>query len=181
MTKNKIYLVTLIAVFIIAIIGLFTGGTSEIIREEVSLGGVTNYDSLETAALAVGSGCDNEYDTCTGTTIARINNGTCTATRSSAAFAATSTEAWVCSDSNVESGDKIILTQGLPSNNGGTFNVYGSTPGSAGTGSVVGFYTLGAVATTSDQFSIYIANNTGAATSSINSAYRTFYYLILDN
>jgi hypothetical protein len=60
------------------------------------IGGVTNFDALETENLKVGVGCDNEGENCTGSSINGIINGSCTVWAPATTIAATSTQQIVC-------------------------------------------------------------------------------------
>ena len=155
MSNNNLTM-AVIAVAIMAVIGWYTpfGGTT--------FSGVTNYDALETESLAVGSGCDNEGDTCTGTSLTFVKAGTCNATIDSLPVVASSTAVAYCTGiTNITASDKVLVA--LPTDEGGTFGGFG-----------VSFTD----ATSTTGFEFGLQNFTGAATSSFIKATSSVQYWI---
>lgn len=158
--------VALIAVAIIAIVGLFTPAAQQISQ---FVGGITNYDSVETAGLAVGSGCDNEGSTCTGTTVTQVLEGTCNPTQAAkGSHAATTSLQFFCAVSGVVAGDRVTVIPpvGAGANISGAGSIYG------------GFVVNGAYATSSDFIGFNVLNLTGAATTSYPQATTTWAYKV---
>jgi hypothetical protein len=85
--------VALIAVAIIAIGGYMYPHVQQAIQQ---VGGVSNYDTLGLSGLQVGTGCNNSFGSCTGTTIARINTGQCFIKPYATTIAASSTAVVDC-------------------------------------------------------------------------------------
>lgn len=137
-------------------------------------GGVTNYDSVETAALAVGSGCDNQFSSCVGTTISKALTGSCTLTayNNVTAWAASTTKLHYCSVSNVAAGDVVMVA--LP-NFGGAQGLGVGTQQLLVTGYGYGF------ATTSGTLEVPLWNGAGAATSSYPYATSSVLYWVIDS
>lgn len=97
---------------LIALVGLMlilvlVGGNQSVPKD--SIGGVTNYDSVESAGLAIGSGCDNEDSACTGTTVTQIIESTCTLIYSDSQITASTTKAFDCAVTGVVSGDRVFV------------------------------------------------------------------------
>jgi hypothetical protein len=90
--------------------------------------------------------------------------GSCTPTFSSADMIASSTAVGICSISDVLTTDTIIATRHRSVVLGDSYS---------------GFPVKGILATTTGKLGIIITNETGAATTSINSLYRKIDYLIL--
>lgn len=92
---------------IIAIIGVYTPAGKSLVGSVT-----TNLTSMGLGTLAVGSGCDTAYGTCTGTEITLIKSGTlssCTATTSIALSAQGTVE---CAVSGLLSTDRIFVEPG---------------------------------------------------------------------
>lgn len=103
MSKIKEYagVVALVAIVLLVVLGLVNQ------RAPVA-GGVTNYDTVEASGLAIGSGCNDFYGTCTGATYTQTYSGTCTLV-SDSSIAATSTGTGTCAISGLLAGDKVYL------------------------------------------------------------------------
>lgn len=72
MNKNIKWIVGIVAILaIIFFIGNSVGGNNQSVSK-VLVGGVTNYDTIETTALTVGTNCGNDYSTCTGASISSV-------------------------------------------------------------------------------------------------------------
>lgn len=164
----------IIAITLVVIVG---GGVFWLVGNQsedgsFNLGGVTNYDAVETAVLAVGSGCDNEGSTCVGTTHTKFLSGTCNASQKVAgSHAATTSMQFYCAVSNVTSGDKVFVT--LP---------VGAGLNNDGAGSLAGGFELASAYATSTGFiGFTVLNMTGAATSSYPQATTSVAYWVVDN
>lgn len=100
--KTKI-IIGIIAVLIVGMtIGYSTHGTGKV-------GGVTNTSALSAVTLTIGSGCDNGFSTCTGSTISGIitaNTGSCTA---SSSIAGTNAKTLECAVTGILSTDKVFV------------------------------------------------------------------------
>lgn len=114
--------------------------------------GTSNFDAFETASLAVGSGCDNEGDTCTGTGFTQIlaSTGTLIGSRG---ITATSTSNYDIAVTGVVAGDKVIA----------------QLPTTAPTASGFGPYVIvaSAASSTSGFITVTVLNLSGVATSTI--------------
>ena len=126
-----------------------------------SFGGITNYNSLETAGLAVGSGCDNEFSSCTGTTMTRINTGTCYIKPYATTIAA-STTAIVDCQGRAAVGTITGPTTALTGVSDGDFVVLTLSTSTARTGGVSigsGLSVVGASASTTAGYIQLVVNN----------------------
>jgi len=90
--------------------------------------------------------------------------GACTPSFSSADSIASSTQVGICKISGFVTSDKVVATQKLLTATGLTYR---------------GFPVAGILATTSGQFGVITSNETGAATTSVNSVYRRINYVIV--
>lgn len=100
--KTKITIGAVIVLIVGIVLGYSTHSTNKV-------GGVTNTSALSAATLAIGSGCDNEFSTCTGSTINGIitaNTPTCTA---SSSIAATNAKSLECAVTGLLSTDKVFV------------------------------------------------------------------------
>lgn len=128
-----------------------------------SVGGSTNYggdlvvDGFTAASTTVGTlGTSKTFEGFT----------TCTPSFSSADLAASTTAVGICTDARVAVGDKILVTTRF-------------SGASTGLPSMGLFPSIAVIASTTGAFGIQSTNFTGAATTSINSIYRTYSYLII--
>lgn len=152
MTNSKTVWVGLIVVALIAIGAYFFP------KIQASFGGVSNLDTLEVTGLAVGSGCGNEFTTCTGTTATKHLFGTCTLTTTAGRLPlATSSLPFDCSATSVTSGDNVRVT--LPSDGGSL----GGTPG------IILSYAK--ASTTADSIQVWLAIPFGAHSSVATSSF----------
>lgn len=120
-------------------------------------GQVRGTSFLATGSLTVSSA---------GTAIAGLEFGTCSPSFSSADLAASTTAVGICTDSTVAAGDKFVVTQRF-------------TGASTGLPSMGLFPVIAVIASTTGQYGIQVANFTGAASTSINTLYRTYSVLYL--
>lgn len=85
------------------------------------VGGTTNYDTISVSGLVVGSGCNQFGASCDGTTISRVNTGTCNIQAAGNTITASSTKTIDCAATagtppgtaltGVTAGDKCFLSQ----------------------------------------------------------------------
>lgn len=173
--ENKVHnWVNTVGIFVIAAVVIFgmVGGNTNQNQNNKSVAGVTNYDSIETEGLAVGDGCDNEGNTCVGTTHTKFISGTCNLSQKSpGSHAASSSKQYYCAVSGVTAGDKVFAS--LPAGAGINADGAGSTWG--------GFTINNAQATSSDFIQVSLMNYTGAATSTFPQATTSVQYWVLDN
>ena len=141
------------------------------------LAGVSNYDSLEAEGLAIGDGCDNEQDSCTGTTFTQILSGSCNASfshddktlESTGSMEATTTGRFFCTATGAASGDRVFVFLPIGANSAADGNDDQAN----------GFAIVNAYATTTNRIGFDMFNFTGAATSSFTQATTSVKYLIL--
>lgn len=149
MNNTKLW-VAVALVGLIAIIGVYT--PKSLIS---SLGGVTNYDEVDATAIKIGGS--------NGSRVGPLIAGSCTATTAVSAYVATSTAEWACAVTGVAAGD----------------NVYVQTTNPILTNGLMGsFLVTNAIATTSNFIEVTVQNITGAATSSVSSAYMKLNYWV---
>jgi hypothetical protein len=157
MNKIITWVIGVVAILALVIsIGNAVGG-----NQSVSLGGTTNYDTLGLTGLKVGSGCNDSYGSCTGTSIAQLNAGTCYILPYATTIAATSSAQVDCQGTaaigttnttlasaltGVAFGDKVQVTLST------------TTAGSTVNGLVLGGATA---STTSGYITLKISNLTG--------------------
>ena len=168
MNKVIVWVIGIVA-FVALVIGsvALVGGNQSAATSAPTVGAGTRFPN----GIAVGSGAS----VTTGTALTIGSNGdalsshefnTCTPVFSSADLAATTTAIGICTDSSFATSDKVQVMQKF------TGAVTGF-PTSGGNGM---FPSLTVIATTTGQFGIQVINFTGAATTSINSIYRTYSY-----
>lgn len=149
----KIWLAIAVAI-VIALIGLVGGNQSE-----PAVAGMSNLDGLtlvpvdSTDGLKVGSN---------GSTNQEIKSTTCTLATTELPLEATSTDAFTCAITGVNTGDQVFVS--LPSNSGSNLGGFVVDSATAGSGTI----TVG------------ITNLTGAATSSFPLATTTVQVLYFD-
>lgn len=140
---------------VFAIIGLVGGHQSG-----HSVGGVSNYDTLAVTGLKVGSGCNDSFTTCTGTSIARINAGVCYLRPYATTIAASTTAKVDCQATilwNAGVAAPTALT-GVTLNDNVVAELSTTTAGTVSDGlSIIG----ASASSTSGYIELYISNNTG--------------------
>ena len=153
---DKSFLVALVAV-VIALGAWFAPG------QEVTLGGPTNYDTVEATGLAIGSGCANANDTCTGTVMTQILSGTGILIGPSyVSLVASTTLPFDIAVSGVVSGDRVLAQFATSSANGAGWDIVGAS-----------------ASTTSGFVTVRIVNNTGTTATIPASVASTTQYLII--
>ena len=136
--------IALIVVAIIAIGGWFTPMGKSLLG---AVGSWTNYYGVSVAQFRVGSGCDDEFGTCTGTSLEGIVTGACTIWTPATTIAASTTQQAVCqsaTDGSLTSGltgvtaDSVCSVR-MASSTNTTSNglVVGGTSASSTAGSIV--------------------------------------------
>lgn len=103
--RNSAFIVALVAVVIAIAAFFFPSAGSNILG---AVGSWTNYYGVSSAQQRVGSGCDDEFGTCTGTTVSGFNFGTCYVQSASATISASSTATVDCQAST--NGTQSALT-----------------------------------------------------------------------
>ena len=153
---------TLIGLVVVAIIAI---GAYWFPQVSSFLGGATNYDALGVEELKIGVDCNDSptYPTCGGSAVTALNSGTCNASFDGTSLAATSSGTFICSASNVLSGDKVFV----------------SLPIGAKSGANLNFVEFSGYATTTGKFGFAILNMTGAATTSFVQATTSVQYWIV--
>lgn len=152
MTSNKNLWVALIVVAIIAIGGLFYPHVQQTVSTFV--GGVTNYDTIGSSGLQLGSGCNDSNNTCTGTTFTGFVGASCDLIGTNASQAASTTVAYDCAVTNMTSSFKTVAQLAT------------STPTVGGSGAVgsLGWAIVASKASTTSGFvTVMLANLTGIA------------------
>ena len=86
----------IIGVIVALIVGLVVGYMVHPSAVAQQVKGITNTSGISAATLSVGSGCDNGFTTCTGTTVNQLNIGFCYIQTYSATIAASSTASVDC-------------------------------------------------------------------------------------
>lgn len=158
MNKRNL-IIGLVVVLVIAIIGLYffrnSGG-------KVGAAITSNLPSMGLANLAVGSGCDTSYGTCTGTNLNRVNAGTCYLAPYATTIAATTTSAVDCQGTlawNASSADGRTALTGVTFGDSVIAMLSTTT---AKLGNPLGLILAGASAsTTAGHIELQIRNNTG--------------------
>lgn len=160
MNKKSLIILAVIVVAIIGIVGYMTSNHSAPVVK-----GTSNSSSLSAAQLQIGSGCDFNYGTCTGTAVNQINTGFCYVKAYAATIAASSSATVDCQATaavdvstgrigsaltGVQKGDAII---------GATFST--TTSGVSGVGG--GIVVVGSSASSTNGYiTLNVANLTGA-------------------
>lgn len=147
--------VALVAVAIIAVLGLFTPIGKSVVS---NFGGITNYDSLTLLPTTATEGL--KVGTTTGIAVFnQITSGTCTLQNYAGSFTATTSLNHNCPATGVQAGDKVFVS--LPINLAlGVVTQAGNS-----------IYVQGAAAsTTAGNITVTLFNNTGTATTSYSQA-----------
>ncbi len=134
---------------------LIVGGGTEIGGPTAPASGLEVTGIASSSSLVVGG----------GTSITRVEKGSCSPSFSSADLAASTTAVGICTDASFVSTDSVIATQKLTS----VLGLLGN----------MAFPVKSIVATTSGQFGIIVTNELGVATTSINSVFRTYSYILV--
>jgi len=98
-----------------------------------------------------------------GTAIGNAIFGNSTCTRTGAAFAATTTEEWICASTGVTAGDKVFASLDYTNVQADGF----------------GLYVTGVRATTSNVIGVRVANGSTVSTSTINAIYRNVNWFVV--
>lgn len=139
--SNKNLTLALVVVLIIAIGGyLFP-------KAVTAFGGTTNYDTLGVTGLQLGAGCNDGLGSCAGSLFTSKLKGTCTLVTSGLPLVATSTAAFTCAAVGVTPGSSVKVNLAA---NPAAYGSFGVSATIAGT----------------DTITVYLANFTGASTSS---------------
>lgn len=144
MNNSKLIWGAIAITVVIALLGLKLPAAKAVLG---AVTGVTNYDTLGITGLKLGSGCNDSYTSCSGSTFTKKLKGTCTLVTSGLPLVATSTGTFTCSATGVTSGDSVQVNLNANPTAFGSFAV------------------VSAIAAT-DSITVQIANFTGASTSS---------------
>ncbi len=126
MNNTKIIWCAVVVVAIIALIGVFSPQSS--VSPKVG-GATTNLNSLGVTTLYVGSGCSDEFSSCSGTGIALLQTGTASTCTASSSAPANKSVTLECAVSGLLSTDKVFFSPGAALSNVslGLTGVYSST------------------------------------------------------